>query len=169
MISTWTWIYRINRQMCTHLNSGIFLVSKYHIGYILFFLNWSIVLRLSRWFSGKESACQCRRHKRIGFSLWVGKIPWSRKGQPTPVFLPGKSHEQRNLAGSSPGGPNELDTTTWLSIIYFSGTWLPNCKAQLLSNVVLVSAIQWSDSATGIHISLPVGSPSHPHAPILLL
>ena len=49
----------------------------------------------------KESACQCRR---CGFSLWVGKIPWRRKWQPTPGFLPGKSHRQRNLAGCSPWG-----------------------------------------------------------------
>ena len=48
--------------------------------------------------AGKESACQCRRH---GFIPWVGKIPWRRKWQPTPVFLPGKSHRQRNLAGYS--------------------------------------------------------------------
>ena len=37
--------------------------------------------------SGKEPACQCRRPKRLGFDSWVGKIPWSRKWQPTPVFL----------------------------------------------------------------------------------
>ena len=48
--------------------------------------------------SGKESACQCRRH---GFDPWVGKIPWRRKWQPTPVFLPGESHRQRSLAGCS--------------------------------------------------------------------
>ena len=40
--------------------------------------------------SGKESACQCRRLKRWGFDPWVKKIPWSRKWQPTLVFLPGK-------------------------------------------------------------------------------
>ena len=34
-----------------------------------------------------------------GFDPWVGKIPWRRKWQPTPVFLPGKSHGQRNLVG----------------------------------------------------------------------
>ena len=39
--------------------------------------------------SGKESACQCRRHKKYGFDPWVGKIPWRRKWQPTPVFLAG--------------------------------------------------------------------------------
>ena len=46
--------------------------------------------------SGKESPCQCRECKRHGFDSWVGKIPWRRKWQPTPVFLPGESHEQRN-------------------------------------------------------------------------
>ena len=52
--------------------------------------------------SGKESACQCRRYKRGGFNAWVKKIPWRRKWQPTPVFLPGKSHGQRSLAGYRP-------------------------------------------------------------------
>ena len=33
---------------------------------------------------------------------WVGKIPWRRKWQPTPVFFPGESHGQRSLAGYSP-------------------------------------------------------------------
>ena len=37
------------------------------------------------------------------FSLWVGKIPWRRKWQPTPAFLPGELHGQRSLAGYSPG------------------------------------------------------------------
>ena len=47
--------------------------------------------------SGKEFSYQCRRHKRCGFDPWVGKIPWSRKWQPTPVFLPGKSYGERSL------------------------------------------------------------------------
>ena len=59
-------------------------------------------LGLPRWHSGKESACQGRICKRHSFDLWVGKIPWSRKWQPTPVFLAGKFHGQRNLAGYSP-------------------------------------------------------------------
>ena len=50
--------------------------------------------------SGKEPTCQCRRQKRRDY--WVGKIPWSRAWQPTPVLLPGKSHGQRTLAGYSP-------------------------------------------------------------------
>ena len=39
-----------------------------------------------------------------GFYPWVGKIPWGRKWQPTPAFLPGKSHGQRSLTGYSPRG-----------------------------------------------------------------
>ena len=41
--------------------------------------------------SGKELTCQYRKHKRRGFDSWVGKIPWRRKWQPTPVFLPGEA------------------------------------------------------------------------------
>ena len=47
--------------------------------------------------SGKEPTCQCRRHKRHRFYPWVGKIPWRRKWQPTPVFFPGEFHGQRSL------------------------------------------------------------------------
>ena len=46
-----------------------------------------------------------------GPSHWVKKIPWKRKWQPSPVFLPGKSHRPRSLAGYSPGGCKESDTT----------------------------------------------------------
>ena len=56
----------------------------------------------------KELACQC---KRCGFNPWVGKIPWNRKWQPTPVFLSGKSHGQRRLPGDCPCCHKELDMT----------------------------------------------------------
>ena len=61
--------------------------------------------------SGKEPACQCRRHERPRFDAWVRKIPWRRTWQPTPVFLPGDSHEQRSLVGYRPRGRKEPDTT----------------------------------------------------------
>jgi len=63
---------------------------------------------LSRWPSGKECAYQYRRH---GFSPWVRKIPRSRKWQPAPVFLPGKSHGQRSLEGYSLCDHKESDMT----------------------------------------------------------
>ena len=61
-----------------------------------------------RWFSGKASACQCRRP---GIDPWVGKNPWRRKWQPTAVFLPGKSHGQRSLVGCDTWGHTELYRT----------------------------------------------------------
>ena len=81
-----------------------------HIFRIVFRPVFIILRGFPRWCSSKESSCLCRRHKRWGFNSWVGKIPWSRKWQPTPVFLPGKFHGQR-----SPWGHKELDTTGWLS------------------------------------------------------
>ena len=65
--------------------------------------------------SGKEPACQQRKCKRCRFDPWVEKIPWSMKWQPTPAFLPEKSHGQRNLVGYDPKGHKESDTTeaTW--------------------------------------------------------
>ena len=60
----------------------------------LYLVQFSIIYReqgLLSWCSGKESACQCRRR---GFDPWVGKIPWRRKWQPNPVFLPGKSMDR---------------------------------------------------------------------------
>ena len=54
---------------------------------------------------------QCRRYRRLRFNPWVGKIPWRREWQPTLVFLPGESHGQSGLAGYSPRGCKESDTT----------------------------------------------------------
>ena len=71
---------------------------------------------LLRWCRGKESACQCRRHKRHGFNHWVGKIPWRREWLPTPVFLPREFHGQRSLAGYSPWGHKESDMIEQLTL-----------------------------------------------------
>ena len=65
-----------------------------------------------------ESIClQCGRP---GFDPWVGKIPWRRKWQSTPVFLPGESHGRRSLVGYSPQGRKESDTTERLHLILFA-------------------------------------------------
>ena len=64
--------------------------------------------------SGKEPACQCRRQKRPGFKARVGKIPWRRAWQPTPVLLPGESHGQKSLAGYSAWGHTKSDMTEQL-------------------------------------------------------
>ena len=56
---------------------------------------------------------QCRSHRGRGFDPWVGKIPWRRKWQPTPVFLPRKFHGQRSLEGYSPWDCKESDMTEY--------------------------------------------------------
>ena len=57
--------------------------------------------------SDKEPACQCQRYKRCGFDSSIGKVPWRRTWQPTPVFLFGESHGQRSLVGYSLQGCKE--------------------------------------------------------------
>ena len=64
--------------------------------------------------SGKKPFCLCRRHQRLGFNLWVRKISWNGKWQPTPEFLPGKFHGQRGLVGYSPWGATvHVVTKSW--------------------------------------------------------
>ena len=60
--------------------------------------------------SDREPACWCRRHRRFRFDPSVGKFSWRRKWQPTPVFLPRKSHGQRSLQATV-HGVTELDMT----------------------------------------------------------
>ena len=66
---------------------------------------------------------QCRRPR---FHLWVAKIPWRREQLPTPIFLPGEFHGQRSLAGYSPRGHTESDTTEQLSLLlhFFQKPWI---------------------------------------------
>ena len=75
---------------------------------ILHILCWTYFDGLLRWFGGKASSCHCRRH---WFDPCIGKIPCRRKWLSTPVFLPGKFHGPRNLAGFSPWDLRELDVT----------------------------------------------------------
>ena len=64
--------------------------------------------RLPRWLTGKESTWQCRSCRRCRFDPCVGKTPWRRKWQPTPVFLPEESHGQRSLVCYSSQGPKRV-------------------------------------------------------------
>ena len=71
-----------------------------------------VEVEISRWLSGKESE----------FDLWVGKIPWRRKWQPTPVFFSGKSHEQRSPWGRKRVGRDQTTTISMMDVPYF---WAP--------------------------------------------
>ena len=61
----------------------------------------------------KEPTCQCRRPERHKFSPWVGKIPWRRKWQPTPVFLPGKSHRGAQWGIVHSVTESDMTEATW--------------------------------------------------------
>ena len=86
--------------------------TSYKLNHWLISLSILFSRELPWWLNGKESTCQCRRWE---FDPWIGRIPWRGKWQPTPVFLPGKSHGQRSLAGYSPWGRKEPDTTQQLN------------------------------------------------------
>ena len=89
--------------------------------------------------SGKVLACHCRKLKTLEFNPWVGKIPWRRAWQPTPLLLPGRSHGQRSLAGYSPWGCKESDTTEQLHFLSFYYN-----KCNILSHNVSVShPVSW--------------------------
>ena len=64
---------------------------------------------------GSDSKRVCPQCRRPGFDPWVGKIPWRRKWQPTPIFLPGKSHGRRSLVGYCPWSWTESDMAEQLT------------------------------------------------------
>ena len=114
--SIWVFIFpyeRLQEQQClpykkttiSRTNKHVLLV-RFSTDYLSRYQSW-----FPRWHRSKESAYQCLRCKRQGFDPWVGKIPRRRKWQPTPVFLPGKSHGQKSLGGYSPRGLKELGRT----------------------------------------------------------
>ena len=87
----------------------------------------------------KEAICQCRR---CPFDPWVEKIPW-RRWEPTPGFLPGKSHSQRSLVGYSPRGQTQLTKHTCTPLggrikihLYFLFSWLFQNFQNLASTIL---------------------------------
>ena len=88
------------------------------------------VLILPWWLRPYRICLQCRRHwTQPRFNSWVRKIPWRRKWQLPPVFLPGEFCEQRSQVGYSPWGRKESDTTEWLNFTLSFHWVLTLCKA----------------------------------------
>ena len=116
--------------------------------------------------SGKEPACQCRRLKRYGFYPWFRKIPWRRKWQPTPVILPGESHEQRSLAGYSPWGcrvGHDSSNLAWHGSFSSRSSFTFLCVIQVSAIITLSSTysflqmnILWASAATSVLTTLIV-------------
>ena len=79
---------------------------------------------VAQWENLSAMQVDCKRYR---FGPWVGKIPWRRSWQPSPVFLPGEFHGQRSLVGYSLWGFKELDVTLWLTytgcIFYLFPRW----------------------------------------------
>ena len=108
----------------------------------------------------------CQQCGRPEFDLWVGKMPWRRKWQPTPVLLPGESHGQRSPAGYSPWGRKESDTTGRLHFLlsFFGGLgtnedaaawdldkrglcWVQEAQASLAESLSSSSSPAWGSRA----------------------
>ena len=98
---------------------------------------------MAQWLRIHLQSSSCRRHE---FDLCVGKIPWRRKWQPTPVFLPGEFHGQRSLVGYSLWGHKESDMTEHTRSPFghfsklFGFSWSLSCKhvVQLLCDFLLL-------------------------------
>ena len=71
----------------------------------------SLLLLSPTWFSGKDSACQSRRHRRPRFNPWAGRIPLEKEMVTHSRILARKVHIQRSLAGYSPRGHKESEGT----------------------------------------------------------
>ena len=100
--------------------------------------------------SNKKSACQNRRCKRPGFKPWVRKIPWTRKWQPTPVFLPGESYGRRSLVGYSPRvakSRTRLSDFTFTNISAFPPSSFRCLKPEKIY-LLLIPTAQYSASNT---------------------
>ena len=84
-----------------------------------------------------------RRCGRYGFNPWARKIPWRRKQVPNPVFLPGKFHGLRNLAGNSAWGCKESDMTECLSLSLFITILTVAGKKEVTQYSVVIQSPSW--------------------------
>ena len=110
-----------------------------HIHMCLCNLN-SSKLVVPRCLSCKKFASYYKRCRRHGFDPWVGKIPWRRKRQPTPEFVPGKSHGQRTLAGHKLATEHKLVTDLHTRLVRQVTSSLNT------ENRVFCQTIQWGSS-----------------------
>ena len=102
-----------NYNIISSLSTNIILISFFSL-LLLLLSNGSnrvsLVAQLQR------ICLQCRSHRKLRFYPWVGKIPWRKSWQPTPVFLPGESCGQRSLADYGPYGRKSQTQLNQLSM-----------------------------------------------------
>ena len=104
------------------------------------------------WLSNKKSACQCRR---LRFNSWVGKIPWRRAGQPTPVFLPVESPWTEEPGRLQSMGHKELDRTSRLNNCVSDIEETNEASAYRLPDHLCVSDSRQSGWGWGCHRPCP--------------
>ena len=108
----------------THIRKQSWYYKAPHRSWFFFIAILKIEVGFAGGTRGKESSCQCRRHKKHGFSPRDGKTPWRRAWQPSAVFLPGESHGQRSRlwsTGSCRAGHDCSDfacSHSWLTTLY---------------------------------------------------
>ena len=113
------------------LYTHILRASSLRMQYFVELSPLAVLPRCLRW-------SRCPQHRRPGFNPWVGKIPWRRKWQPTPVFLPGESHGQRSLAGYS------LCCAYSLSCVQlFLTSWAVAHQAPLSMGILQSKILEW--------------------------
>ena len=97
------------------------------------------LLAMTNIYCSSDVCLQCRRP---GFDPWVRKMPWRKKWQPTPVFLPRESHGLRSLVGYRPWGHKESDTTERLTHTHtHTHTTFIECLlcVRFLANIIIYS------------------------------
>ena len=99
-------------------------------------LQGPLYLLLSGGLDGKELYLQGMRP---GFDPWVGKIPWRKEWQPTPIFLPGEFHRQRSLGRYSLWGHKESDITEQLTTTSLRDLIRSKMLAVVNSHICIVS------------------------------
>ena len=92
---------------------------------------------------------ECRRYRWLGFDPWVRKIPWWRKWQPTPVFLPGRSHGQRSLQATACGV-----TKSWTQLSYWAHTHSLLSQWIILHRSLLQFVLTWRNISVGTILGL---------------
>ena len=97
---------------------------------------------VTRCHNGKESVYQC---KRCGLDPWVGRIPWGRKREPAPVFLPGNSHGQRSLTGYIVPGV----TKSWTPMSARAAELALHCQ---ISPSVTIYLVFWIGHGSGVNL-----------------
>ena len=107
--------------------------------FLVFSRSIRVLVGLPWWLRQYRICLQCRSP---GFDPWVRNIPWRRKWQPTPVFLPGGFHGQGNLAGCSPWGCKESDTTERLN------TTTATSRCQLSCSIAQEQSSEMKDKGT---------------------